>query len=198
LPCIGGSIPAPSVPLGPQPRRPLARSVLDAHVNAWPQARPQPWLVLPIPRHPATPCSSPPARATLAVTAPCGPRCARPPGVIKKIYFQELTFGDAPFRVEGEPLGLVAPTQGARPARPVEPSWLRQRDSGMHRTDPLSPWPARQLSAAPRARTHKHTHTHTHTRYTPARGHTRAASPQTPCQASPSRRRRMRLIWRWT
>jgi Ca2+-dependent lipid-binding protein len=26
----------------------------------------------------------------------------KPPGVIKKIWFQELTFGDAPFRVEGE------------------------------------------------------------------------------------------------
>jgi hypothetical protein len=26
----------------------------------------------------------------------------KPPGVIKKIYFSEFTFGDAPFRVEGE------------------------------------------------------------------------------------------------
>jgi Ca2+-dependent lipid-binding protein len=26
----------------------------------------------------------------------------RPPGIMKRIFFQELTFGEAPFRVEGE------------------------------------------------------------------------------------------------
>jgi Ca2+-dependent lipid-binding protein len=29
----------------------------------------------------------------------------RPPGIMKRIFFQELTFGEAPFRVEGEPGG---------------------------------------------------------------------------------------------
>jgi hypothetical protein len=27
---------------------------------------------------------------------------ARPPLIMKRIFFQELTFGEAPFRVEGE------------------------------------------------------------------------------------------------